>query len=678
MKSLRPPVTLLTLLTLALGSCVPEQGLNGPDYAEPQEATGPCYEADLTDGFQDGEEVMTVFSCFNQYGALDPLTDLVSYLTTSDDVSALLDAMNESLDTFDIVGGLEIMARLLDSEDAPLTQATGLFTEAVDAGLVGPGLGVAREAADAITTCEAQDNRGECSVPRLTLHLLDTEVPDDLGIILDGVENKVDRQTREDLLTGTAQLLVATSSLNTDKLEAGNDLLRVGRLMVDVRAGDEASPLEQLLIFAPTLLDDDIDGDGDADPNPDDDNLLAAMARPIAGLYRDGTLDLVPAELQDVFTHDSSGERVGYDGVNMLDELLAASADLTSDLSLLTTEITLPGSDDPSTLLDLMLDMLDGVYLSGSDPSTLITSLSDMVDSICSADDTIAICDLAGDTLPPLSAVIQTAPNMTKVLLASAYALHHAIDVSSLLPMVEVALKLDLMDASRGLLVATLENDTLSTMLPMIPVFIDTDLGRLTPAGRAAQELGQILVNEQTFDGETSPVTPALVVLPLARQLLHPEYPTADLDFLLGTAGGLIQDPDSGFYPDTLLDLVDSLTEALGQQDVDLEAQARKLLENDTLWQAGARLLADPALIDLLTPIQGRNGVVWWAYDLIETGTLDDMLSLVATLLNMLVDNGLIDPGLDSDTGAESARTVTHTLPPAHLPAHSPVAEAAR
>lgn len=679
MKPIRSQsLLLLPLALLAVGSCVPDQGLNGPDYAEPQEASGPCYEADLSDGLQDGDEVLTIFSCFNQYGAFNSIEPLVEYLATSDDVSSLLDAANETLGTFDVVSGLEIATRLLDSEDAPLTQATGLFIEAVDAGLVGPGLGVAREAADEMATCETLDDRGDCSVPRLTLHLLDTEVPDDLGTILDATDNKTTRDQREAILTATAKLLVATSSLNTDKVQAGNDLLRLGRLMVDVRAGEDASPLEQLLVYAPDLLNDDIDGDGDQDGNPDDDNLLAALARPIAGLYRDGTLSGVPAELSDVFTHDSSGTRVGWDGVNMLDELLAASADLTSDLSLLTTELTLPGSDEPSTLLDLMLDMLDGVYLSGSDPAELITNLTDMVDSICSADDTIAICDLAGDILPPISAVIETAPNTTKVLLASAYALHHAIDVSTLLPMVDVVLELDLVDESRGLMVAALQNDLLTPMLPMIPVLIDTDLGRLTPAGRAAQSLAQLLVSPQDFNSDGNTVTPALVILPLARQVLHPDYPTADLDFLLGTVGERIQDPDSGLYPDTLLDLMDSLSAALGQQDVDLEEQARKLLENDTLWEAGVRLLADPQLIDLLTPVQGRDGAVWWTYDLIQSGTLDDILSLVTTLLNTLVDQGLIDPGLDTATAEVTDRPSAPTLLPAPLPAPYTVAETNR
>lgn len=676
---LSQPILLVSLAGL-MASCVPEPGLNGADFAEPGAATGPCFEADLSDGLQDGDEALIVFACFNEHGALDELEPMVQYLATSEDVESFVEAANETLETFDVVGGLEIAARLLSAEDAPVSRAADLLVESVDAGLLGPGIGLAREAADAVTACEARDDRGECSVPRLTLHLLDTETPDDLGAILDAVEARTTREQREAMLDAGAALLWATSTANEEKLAAGNDVVNLGRLLVDVPAGEEASPLERMLPYVAMLLDDDVDGDGDADVNPDDDNPLAAIARPLAALWRDedrsgkNTFDHIPDELVAVFTTNSEGDEVGWEGTNVLDELLVATEDLTSDLSLLSTELTLPGESEPSTLLEILLDLLDGVYLSGADPEDLVGDLNDMMGAICTDDSSIAICDLTKDALPPLEALVELTPNTTKVVLAVVYALHQTVDVAGLLPLVEIVLELDLIDETRGLLVETLRADAIAPMLPLIPVFIDTELGRLAPAGQAAQELGNLLVNEQDFDGDGDRVVPALVPLPLMRQVLRPEFPTASLDGTLAVLGERMQDPESGLYPENLLDLVDGLGEALGQQQVDLEAQARKLLENEALWTAGARLLADPALADLLAPVEGRSGAVWYAYDLIESGTLDEMLSLMASVLDLLVDYGLIDPGLDE--GDSTARTRAPLAGTASLPAPPAAAEA--
>lgn len=668
------PLLFVSLAGLMGGACVPEPGLNGADRAEPTTGTGPCFEANLMDGFQDGDEVLTVFACFNQYGAFDELSPMVTYLATSEDVSSLLGAMNETLVTFDVVGGLEIAARLLSSEEKPLSQAAGLFTEAVDAGLVGPGIGIAREATAEMVACEERADRGACSVPRLTLLLLDTEVPTELGVVLDGVTNGTTSEQRVAMLQSTAEVLVATSTLNADKLRPGNDVVSLGRLLLDVRTGETSSPLEQLLPYVVPLLDDDIDGDGDQDPNPDNDNLLAAVARPIAGIWRDedrsglNAFDYIPDELVAVFTTNSAGQNVGWDGTNVLDELLAATEDLTGDLSMLTMELTLPGESEPTTLLELVLDVLDSVYLSGEDPTELVSQMADLIEPICSEDSTVAICDLLNDALPPAQAFVELTPKTTGVLMAVVYAAHQVINVADLLPVAEILLELDLINETRGLTVAALQAGTISNLLPMIPVFIDTDLGRLTPAGQAVQSLGLTLLSEQDLDGDGEASVAATVPLDLVRALLHPAYPTADLDLLLGTLGSRMQDQESGLYPETLLNLAGTLSDAIGEVDLDLEAMTRDLLENEELWGSAIKVLADPALADLLAPVQGREGAVWYLYDLIDGGTLDEMLSLAATVLDLLVDYGVIDPGTSS--AERSARA------PAALSALPPVAEA--
>lgn len=673
-QSLSRPLLLAPLLGLLGASCVPEPGSSGPERATPGEATGPCFEADLTDGFQDGQEILTVFSCFNSYGALDELEPLVTYLATSDEAETLVQASNETIETFDVVGGLEILARLLDAEDEPLSRAAGLFVEAMDHGLVSPGIGVAREASDAMVACEALDNRAECSVPRLALHLLDTELPDDLGTIVDAMDAGLEREQTEPLLEDVAQLLVLTSSANTDKPTAGNDLLAFGRFLVDDHAG-EGAPLEQLLPHVAGLLDDDLDDDGDLDQNPDDDNLLAALARPIAGLWRDGAIQGVPAEVAYIFQHNMAGEDVGWYGTNLLDELLLATEDLTGDPDLLEMEITLPGESEPTTLIELVLDTLDTLYLNGADPAEVVAQLEETLDLICEGEASNAICDLAGDAVPPLAALVENAPNLTTSALALAYALHQTTDVTDLLDLVFLALELDLLDEADPVLVATLQTGLLDDALVVVPVFIDTDLGRLRPAARAAQEIGQLLLTESDLDGDGQDTIPALVPLGLLRQLLHPEFPTADLDLLLGVLGQRMLDPESGLYPSTLLDLISSTREALGVVQVDVEVLARRALENEDLWLSAVTLLADPGLADLLAPVQGREGATWYLYELIAGGLLDEVLDLVASLLGMLIDYGLLDPGLEDEPAA--ARVAA---PPRHvpLPAPFPVADAVR
>lgn len=643
--------------------------------AEVVPETGPCFEANLMDGLQDGAEVYTVFQCFNQYGAFEELDGLVSWLTASPEAETFVKAANESMGTFDVVGGLEIAARLLADEDDPASQAAHLYIEAMDADLLRPGVGLLRESSDAMAACEAQDDRGSCSVPRLTLHLLDTTVPDDLGVVLDAMDAGLTDEDREASIQGIAKLLYATSSFNADKATAGNDIIHVGRFLLDDTTG-EGAPIEQLLPYVQTLVSDDLDGDNaDGDSNPDDDNLLAALARPLGAAWRNGDLQALPDELTYLFTHNTAGDDVGWDGENLLDELMGVLEKLGGDPTLLESEITLPGEDEPTTLVEVALDTLDTLYLNGADVGEIVTQLEDTVGLICDGDASNAICDLAGDALPPLTAVISNSPSLANIGLASIYTIHKTMDISSLLDLMTLAMKLDIINEIQGVSVAALQNDLLSTTLNLVPVFIDTDLGRLKPAGKAAQRVLLTLVSPQDFDGTGDEVVPATVPLDLARQVLHPEYPNADLDFLLGTLGARMQDESSGLYPETLLALMGSLQDALGNQQVDLTETLRKALENEDLWLPAIQLLSEPALADLLAPLDGRDGAAWYLYDLIDNGTLDAILSLTAELLDLLTEQGLIDPGTSTNTDGEAALATATSLP---LPAPSLPAEAVR
>ena len=54
-------------------ACVEGSGMNGPQLAPPRSGEGPCFEANLTDGLQGGDEALLVFQCFNQHGAFEEL-----------------------------------------------------------------------------------------------------------------------------------------------------------------------------------------------------------------------------------------------------------------------------------------------------------------------------------------------------------------------------------------------------------------------------------------------------------------------------------------------------------------------------------------------------------------------------------------------------------------------------
>lgn len=674
-RSIRPAPLLLSLALLGACAADPEPA----PQVEPTPETGPCFEADLMDGIQDGAEVYTIFECFNEYGAFNELKPLVQWLTASDQAATFVSAANESMGTFDVVGGLEIAARLLSNPDDPASEAAHLYIEAVDADLLRPGVGLLREASAAMVVCEARDDRGSCSVPRLARHLLDTDLPDDLGVVLDAMSSGLTEDEREASVQGIAKLLYATSSLNHDKATSGNDLVHVGRFLLDDTTGDGA-PIEQLLPYVQTLVSDDLDGDnGAGDTNPDDDNLLAALARPLAAAWRNGDLQALPDELTYLFTHDTAGDNVGWDGVNLLDELAEVLDKLGGDPTLLESEITLPGASEPTTLVEVALDTLDSLYLNGADVGEIVTQLSDTVELICEGDASNAICDLAGDALPPLTAVAQNSPALARVGLAAIYTIHQTMDVSSLLDLMSVAMKLGIMDETRGLTVASLQNELLPTTLKLVPVFIDTELGRLRPAGRAGQRVLIQLLTPVSFDGGAE-VVPATVPLELARQVLHPEYPNADLDFLLGTLGARMQDEDSGLYPETLLALAGTLSDAVGNQNVDLTETLKKALDNEDLWLPAIQLLAEPELADLLTPLAGRDGAAWYLYDLIDGGTLDKILALTADILDLLTENGLIDPGTstEDDDDAATARRAAPGVSPGAATSLPLLAESAR
>lgn len=640
-----PPIARLSPLLLLLG-CMPPHGTNGPTIADPPSGTGACFEVNITDGIQDGAELNTLFNCFNQYGAFDPLAPTVAYMCTSPEAQALVDATNGTFAEFDVVAGLETTARLLDSPEAPLSTALDLYVESYDVGLLPPTLGVALEGAQAMLACEQSADPAACSVPRFLRRVIDTDIPDQVGVVFDAVSaSQTDAQVEATLLD-VAGLLYDTSTLCTECGNGENLLLDLGAFLIDpvpLEDGtDGPSRLEQLLPTVIYLLDEDLDENGVRDP----ETLVESLVRHLNPKWLDGSLQQVPGILLHLYTYDASGAYVGWEGEGVLDQLLAATAPLTGDMDLLDETFTLPGSTESTTILELALDTLDSLYLDGADVEGMVTTMNDLVNNqLCSGESSAssAMCQMAEDMLPPLTAAVQT--GIGDILLPAVYAIHQQADVHVLLDAARLLLEWDLLTRTEFITRETLERGMLDDTLAMYPVFVDADLGRLSPEGVAALDLVGWALNPWVYDEATQArLTPATFALPLMRRMLHPTNPGANLDFLMGTAGRLLSDPTSGLYVPTLLDLMDAVQAAMGEVDVDMTDLATRLLDNEVLWLNGLTLGADPTLIGLLTPAEGVEGPSWYLYDLITRGVVGDILTYTGGLLDFLTDQGLLDP----------------------------------
>lgn len=602
-------------------------GLNGPQLAEPAPATGPCFAETLTDGVASGDEILTIFACFNQYGAFDELAPMVRYVVDSDRVDALIDAMNQTTTDFDVIGALDAGQRLLLAEGDPLGRALGLYTAAVDADLLRPALGLGLEATTAMADCEASDDPSTCSVPRLARALLDTDVPDKAGRVLTAVQEGLSEEASDAMLRSTVELLYETSSRNPDRASNRNEIVELGRFLLEDSDG-EGAPLDRMLPPLQGLV------------TPE---LVEAMAPPLAKLWRDGKLQQLPDDLTWLYTHNSKGQDVGWDGENILDELMGASSGLTADIDLLYEEFTLPGSTTPTTVLELVFETLDSLYLNGADVKELVSEMQSLVDNLCEGSASSTLCDLTSDLLPPLTAAVENTQAVPALVLPLAYTLNHHGDVDQVIDLAGIALELDLLGKTSELGKLGVKGGSLYYAIDLVPVFINTELGTLRPPAEDAVDLLLFFLSPWDPEGDGTEILPIAVPLDLARAALRPDWPNADLDFLLGAATEALLDEESPLSLDNLMGIMDDLSAAMGQQDIDLVETARTVLDNEDLWMAGITLASDPGLIDLLTPLRGRPGAAWYLYDLIDRGVVGRMLALAQRSLELLMDKGFLE-----------------------------------
>jgi hypothetical protein len=628
-------------------ACVEGSGMNGPQLAPPRSGEGPCFEANLTDGLQGGDEALLVFQCFNQHGAFEELAPSVEYLCTAETADSFVTAFNELEREVDLSGNLELGANLLSDPDEPLKGALSLYQEAYELrdaqrSLFGAAITLAWEGADELLACEESADPDSCSVIRLSRRVLATELVDQAQRVMDAVAATSTEEEKDDNTRTMIEVL------NESTTAAGNDknaILDLALFMMDDGGKVGQAPIERLLPYLQYLVSRDLDGDGDADRNPKNDDLVGKLVTEYARLWREGTLQKLPDMMTTLYTTNSKGTSVGWDGEGIIDELLAISEELGGDPALLTEEIVLP-TGTKTTALELALDTLDDIYENNKDVSEIVTTLSDTTEDLCDGASN-DLCGIAEDALPPLTAAVKT--GIADIVIPAVYVMHQMVDFDVLFELADLALELDLLARTEMFSQISLERGLLERNLNLFPVFVNATDGEFTPEGEDAFALATFAINPWSEDGGAE-VVPLLVPRPLIVRTLRPERPVADLDWLLGALLPRVLDPSSALSLEQLDALMLNFDEAqpADAEPVDLLAEARTILDNEALWMAGLRLGADWTLMELVSPTAEDGGPLGYLYDLVNRGVLDRVLGLAADVMDMLND----DDADEGDTGS--------------------------
>lgn len=616
-----------------LAGCGAGSGLDGPDWAPLQGGSGPCFEADLSDGIADAAEVQVLFDCVNQYGAFREVESLVGYLLASDRVDAFIDTIDLSMSSFDVPAVLEGTANLLRAEEKPFDRALAIYNELYDEDVLNATepdsrrarplsmlLATAQVAMASMDRCEQSVTPAECSAPLLLRRLLDTDLLDRLDRVLVGLDTLPEDPEAVPLLETLADLLLAMQAANNP--ETGNVLLELADFFTDP-AVEGGAPVNQLLDFALPLI--------------DDDALVQALAGELARLDREGKLVALPDDLEVLFTHDVQGNVVGFDGHTIVDSLLDVLGSLDTDL--LAEPITLPGSEEPVDILEVGLELAEDLYQQDADIAAIVQEIEDITGLICDAETSNELCTLVGDLLPPITALVEQTTLVPEILLPLVHVLHEHADVQALLDFAPKLLEWDLLTLTEPMLRYSVENDLLSGVLDIIPVFLDDRLGRLRPEGWDALGAVRLLLHPIDVDGVQ--VEPLDVLLPLVRDVLTNQQ--VDLDELTVLLASRLVNEDSALSVDSLLGLLDDVDTILQLQPIDLLATVRDLLDDRELWRAAIHVLADEQLTAILRPAAAGGDSTWWLRDLIARGVVDRMLDWVARILEQVADLGLLD-----------------------------------
>ena len=209
-------------------------------------------------------------------------------------------------------------------------------------------------------------------------------------------------------------------------------------------------------------------------------------------------------------------------------------------------------------LLDTPVEVITNLYLNEADLGELVGSLSDAIAVVCNdsgaplPESLVEVCGLADAALPAVEAMTVHAPHTMRTGLAVVYVYSQFHRVVSPDDPATYNLDLDLVlgglefiqawEELSGLEVLddgtpsdTTMGEAIASGLAYVPLFINTDLGRLTSAGEDAMQVVDFVTGPWVYDeasGETL-ATPLLVVAPLFRSILFAEelgHDKVDLD----------------------------------------------------------------------------------------------------------------------------------------------------
>ncbi|MCB9741869.1 MAG: hypothetical protein H6741_23625 [Alphaproteobacteria bacterium] len=649
--SRRSAPTLLLALTGALGlvSCVPEHGSNGPELAQPASGTGPCFEADVTDGVNDGAEVQLLFDCFNQHGAFEPLAPTVSYLAENPDLTDALEAMEGPSTLPDLQEGLDTATGLLNAPEQPIQGGLDIYVEVYESGILARGVGLMTRGAAELSACEEGEAPATCSLLRMAYEVLTSENRGRLERIMDALETEppTDEELQADL-EQTAELLRNTSTAEWND----NVLVETGLLFLEPRY-DGRSSLQLLQPWVEELLAEDRDGDSIPD-------LAEALAPYIAQSWRSGDLQQLPQQLADVNNLDVDGNEVteARGNISMLQQLTLNLESLSSDADptmlfepMQIGSATLTPFDAGLNFVHDYYDELDSGRLSGQAlEDDMIDRVDSIIDDVCVAvGRNDPFCRQMGFIGDALTAIIDTGLPVTGLPVAHGFL--EAVNLYELVPAVHPdGTRLQDLSTEDFLAVTewadeisvgmepmsrvSLDANTLPDTLDLLPTFIDMNTGALTLEGGDAMALARWAVTATPHDVGGS-YAPLEIPQQVAVGLLSDTGFVQDLDWIQRHVADAMTSEGNPLSISRLLELKRAMIEHVPEADVDPLVEAESLLANEALWTAGLRLGADARLGELLSPEEGTGGP-WYLYDLIQRGVLDRVLSFVTTLLDTL------------------------------------------
>lgn len=667
-------------LVLATACAVPDYGAQ---YHSLPEVSDACLlELEVPDDIG-ADFAWSLFDCINQRsGYLDELESLAWYATHDEDAVAYLFAAPspQSSDLApeasggDLVWTLNFTTDLVRYPTDPVDQVARMYGTLHDDYpdlLILAGSTVAA-LADQVANCEsswgADDASSErCHTLRLARRLLDRQdVIDDVERVFDALEGMSHDDPPQEPATWQESLRGIAGVLERATANSDNPLLELARSGIG-RSDDESKLLGALALARRVLLLEDDSGTYAFDMIASENGLADHLAR----LWREGSLQAAPDEVDWLLSHDINGFEVPVGS----DDTVVAS--LVSALS----ELTVASADDP-ILFDTLAEVINNLYLNDADLGELVGSLSDAISIVCNDSDAplpeslAEVCGLAEGALPAVEAVTVYAPDTMRTGLAVVYVytqFHrvvseddpstYTLDIGLIVDAVEFISEwqelsgLDVLDD--GTARDTTTGQAIAAAVDYVPLFINTDLGRITPVGEDAMNIVDFATGTWVYDeasGESLD-TPIMVVAPLLRSILFADelgHETVDLDRWMEVAS-LALLGGSDINVEGIASLLDTVEAVTGQVDDLLDndepgpvdaapgdpvADLKALIDDTSQWVPLVRIAADPVFVDLLVPHPYPHQEAWrsdaqfWIKDRLERGLMGRILDWTGNLLH--------------------------------------------